>query len=523
LKPTKNTLSYVKALPTPTEEMNLLGYTDMSMFLTAYSSIYFHAVCETVNHLIKSYGVYSQKDGKWINKYSFEKSKWNTYLQNKYNIAKRHAAGIIADAQGKVSSATECKKEHIKTLKQKLKSAENWLKRKTKIIKQTNKFYNKTKKLKGKNRPIWQNAKQSCRMPLSSSIKYRKTNLNNLRFQVHNKKRYVNHLKVKIQQLKTTPVEVKVPPGQVFVVGSKDEKHGNSVCQWDGEYLTFRVPYCLESRFGKYITTKLGDFKRNINRIPDDGARTWHFYQKSGKWNACLQFTPREIEPVSLFKSYGVISLDLNSGSVDWCELDHDGNLVKHGQIKLVQGLPNGRNKAQLTSVALTVVKLAIESKKPIVFEKLNFSKKKALMREEGTKYNRMLSAWSYSQFFKFLKAISTNRGIECISVTPQYTSLIGLVKYMKMYGLNSGVAAAIAIGRRGMRKSERLPRAIKTTLSVKDRVHLWNGYYKLNKLLKANYGYYLRHHFYSNCSYPNWTCKVKPIIESVAVSQSTE
>ncbi len=37
----------------------------------------------------------------------------------------------------------------------------------------------------------------------------------------------------------------------------------------------------------------------------------------------------------------------------------------------------------------------------------------------------------------------------------------IGLVKYMKMYGLASDEAAAIVIARRGMRLSERLPSAI--------------------------------------------------------------
>ena len=73
-----------------------------------------------------------------------------------------------------------------------------------------------------------------------------------------------------------------MPRWDVFVVGSKDETNGNQSCQWDGDKIKFRVPYYLEDKFGKYVSTKLGSFPRNINRIPIDGAKTWHFYKKDG-------------------------------------------------------------------------------------------------------------------------------------------------------------------------------------------------------------------------------------------------
>ncbi|MEQ9544392.1 MAG: hypothetical protein RIK85_00060, partial [Marinobacter sp.] len=53
------------------------------------------------------------------------------------------------------------------------------------------------------------------------------------------------------------------------------------------------------------------------------------------------------------------------------------------------------------------------------------------------------------------------NRGIALSLCNPAYTSLIGLVKYSRMYGLSSDVAAALAIARRGMNLSERLPRSV--------------------------------------------------------------
>jgi hypothetical protein len=46
-----------------------------------------------------------------------------------------------------------------------------------------------------------------------------------------------------------------------------------------------------------------------------------------------------------------------------------------------------------------------------------------------------MLAGWADSQLFKFLKSIFYNRGMEFLAVNQAYNSIIGLVKYLKMYG----------------------------------------------------------------------------------------
>lgn len=87
-----------------------------------------------------------------------------------------------------------------------------------------------------------------------------------------------------------------MPKNQAFIVGSKEESYGNQVRQWDGSNLKFRVPACLESKFGKYVESKIGDFPRNINRLPATGAKTWHFYDKEGKWCVAVSFTPSKVK-----------------------------------------------------------------------------------------------------------------------------------------------------------------------------------------------------------------------------------
>ncbi|NEN98222.1 MAG: hypothetical protein F6K50_22705 [Moorea sp. SIO3I7] len=481
-KPT--TLTYCKALPQLSERMNALGCSDFEMFLFEYSQIFRQAKIETVTQL---------RSG------DFNKGQWNTYLQQTYGINKRHANGVIASAKGAVDSAAECRQNHIEQLSGKFKSAKDCLRKAQKRLANGRKFYAK------KN---WQNSKTGCKFPLSCSLRYRDTNWQNLRFQIHHKKRYIAHLERKIEGLKVAQLQVKVPYGQVFVVGSKDETWGNQVCQWDGETIRFRVPKCLESKYGQYVSAVIGDFDRNINRLPDDGSRTWHFYRKDHKWVAAVQFTPAKLQRVSQHSRYGCIGIDLNPSSVGWAYVDADGNLKAHGQIPLQQGLPSGKQDAQIVDACLQLVTLAKTYQCPIVHETLDFGKKKEAFRELGRKYARMLSGWAYSRFFELLNSICSNRGVYVFTVNPAYSSLIGMVKYARMYGLASDEVAALVIARRGMGLSERLPSALTALIGVNPSKHVWYWWNQLNKQIQASAVINRRHDYYS---ISNWGFLVKP------------
>jgi len=137
-------------------------------------------------------------------------------------------------------------------------------------------------------------------------------------------------------------------------------------------------------------------------------------------------------------------------------------------------GLPSGKQDAQIVDACLQLAALADKFACPVVCEKLDFSTKKERLKERGKKYARMLSGWAYSQFFFRLESILSNRGIYLMKVNPAYTSVIGLVKYARQYGLASDEAAAMAIARRGMNLSENIPGSITAYLSVKDGKHVW-------------------------------------------------
>ncbi|MEY3866388.1 MAG: hypothetical protein RLZZ338_279, partial [Cyanobacteriota bacterium] len=301
----------------------------------------------------------------------------------------------------------------------------------------------------------------------------------------------------------------RVPKNQAFIVGSKEESYGNQVCQWDGSNLKFRVPACLESKFGKYVESKIGDFPRNINRLPTTGAKTWHFYYKVGKWCVAVSFTPSDVERVSHSVDYCGIGIDMNPMSIGWAYIDPEGNLKAHGQIPLQTGLPKGQQQAQIVNACLELAALAKKFQCPVVCEELDFTTKKAQLREHGKKYARMLSHWAYSEFFKLLNSIFSNRGIELITVNPAYSSIIGLVKYLKMYGLASDEAAALVIARRGMRLSEKIPGSLTALVEVNSTKHVWSLWNQLNKKIKSSGIVTTRHCYYA---ISNWDFLANPL-----------
>ena len=95
-----------------------------------------------------------------------------------------------------------------------------------------------------------------------------------------------------------------------------------------------------------------------------------------------------------------------------------------------------------------------------------------------------------YDKFRAFLVARAEKNGIEVIFKNPFATSVIGMVKYMPKYGLNSAFAAAMVIARRALGFSERIPRCYWSLIGISTEspedglVQSWGQWGKLCKLL---------------------------------------
>ncbi len=119
-------------------------------------------------------------------------------------------------------------------------------------------------------------------------------------------------------------------------------------------------------------------------------------------------------------------------------------------------------------------------------------------MKERGKRYSRMLSGFSYGKIIELMSQKSELAGLELIKVSPTYSSMIGLVKFMKQYGLSSDTAAALVLARRAMRLGERIPTPYAYPVMTAGK-HVWAAWNTLNK--KLNKKLCLRRHQYFSLS----------------------
>ena len=316
-----------------------------------------------------------------------------------------------------------------------------------------------------------------------------------------------------------------------MMVGAKTYASGNQLCRLtsNGE-LKITVPPCLIKKFGTHISivnikfnygqtfidialTPTRQNRGNSYRNGTEKAVTHRFVRKNEKWYLHTTVELPDIPWIS-HRNNGAIGIDLNVDSIAWAYCDGQGNLAAAGQINIdLKNKSSGQTTDILSKAIGQITDLAVELECPIVIEKLDFASKKNRLREGGKRYAKMLSQFAYSKFADLVQSKAHLKAIRVISVNPAYSSLIGQtrmrqfvvfddwqafglrVKYMSLYGLNSGTSAALVLARRSLRFSERLPRFFLALFAPVDvNKHVWSYWAKVSKLTKGC----LRHSYFA-------------------------
>ncbi len=290
-----------------------------------------------------------------------------------------------------------------------------------------------------------------------------------------------------------------------LMVGAKTYHCGNQLCRLDNlGNLTITVPPCLIKEFGSKVSSSEIKFRYgqewiDIALTPAKHQRghsyrhgslmpvTHRFVKRNSKWYLHTTVELPDIPTISNRKN-GAVGVDLNVNNLAWAYCDSEGNLKDKGQINYNLNNSSSGQITHILSLAIgEIIQVALKYESPIVIEKLDFSHKKASLREYGKHYALMLSQFAYSKFQDLVKSKARLKAIEVIFVNPAYSTLIGLTKYMSLYGLNSGTAAALVLARRGLRFSERLPRVCNALASPVDGTkHVWTYWARISKLLKG-------------------------------------
>ena len=185
-------------------------------------------------------------------------------------------------------------------------------------------------------------------------------------------------------------------------------------------------------------------------------------FKRDGKgWRVFATTEPMDV-PAATDQRRGAIGADLNADHLAVAETDASGNCINAWRVPLVTyGKSTHQVEALIGDAVASVVAYAREVRKPIVIEKLDFRQKKADLEGESPRYSRMLSSFSYGKVKAYFISRGYRQGVEVHQVNPAFSSVIGRVKFMERYGLSVHQAAALALARRSLGFSERIPRRL--------------------------------------------------------------
>ncbi len=425
-------------------------------------------------------------------------------LQNKYQIDITTVRNVYHDLKGKHSGIRELKKIQARELKSTISSI------KKSITTQQKRIKTKLKKqqLTSKHRFIIHQKKRRL------AIKQRKLeriSSSEINLCFGTKKLFLAQYRLEENGYSSHDQWLidwrKARTSSFQMVGSKTYASGNQLCRLDTNgNLAITVPPCLVKEYGGKITCsgirfRYGQEFVDIALSPTKHKRgkeyrkgtekavTHRFVRKDARWYLHTHVELPDIRRISHRKN-GAIGIDLNVENIAWAYCDKEGNLKDKGQVNIdLENKSSGQTTHILSLAIAQILEAATKYECPVVIEKLDFSSKKSRLREHGKRYAQMLSSFAYSKLAVLVHSKAQLLAIQVIEVNPAYSSLIGMVKFMSLYGLNSGTAASLVLARRSLRLSERLPRVCNALLSpVDDNKHVWTYWARISKLLKGCY-----------------------------------
>ncbi len=255
--------------------------------------------------------------------------------------------------------------------------------------------------------------------------------------------------------------------GHFFLLGSKDESGGNQSCTAtvadNGTLnLRLRLPDALRDGGVKYLVLDNVWFEHGqwelYSALDAGQAISYRFVRDQTGWRVFASTERVDARAKPDFQ-LGAVGVDINADHLAVADVDRHGNLV---HVMSVPCLTHGKTSLQrqdaVRVAAKAVVAYADRAGKPLVREKLDFSRRKQELGSMGAAQARRLSSFAYGAIQQALDSNALLRGVPTAKVNPAYTSVIGRVKYAKPLGVSVHQAAALAIARRGMGYGEAAP-----------------------------------------------------------------
>lgn len=287
------------------------------------------------------------------------------------------------------------------------------------------------------------------------------------------------------------------------ISGRADAKYGNYV---------FKPTYNNETNSFDFIITLIDNNKLILNDIKfpykqkelkqlldhctnDDKMRPICFgivRKKDHNNNYYFQIKVSfDIEPVTpklnYDKSSGIVAIDFNCGHLDMTELDGKGNLLYSKTIYYDLHFNSKQNELSLRKALDEIGEYTKSKNKILAVEDIN-TYKSNFKANKDKKHQKLLNyalhRLPYSKYLDIINHLRIKYSLEIIKVKPQFTSIIGKLKYANQYKLQSHIAASYVIGRRALGFKEKPLKEHNKLLTEIINSNEWAKWNYLNKQL---------------------------------------
>ena len=425
-----------------------------------------HDLIEYVDSCFATYGKAKRETFHVIKRDdNFNKSTFNTYLQNKYDVLKRTANSIISDAQGTLNALIELKKYEKSQLERKISSLE--------------KLIGKLEMKVADNKTLLRLNDKSVSLVTHRNLKRKLVSKKN---QLNNKKQRLKNLQYQIEHgiyklcfgtkylFKRDYNEFIVRrDSQLSFVGTKTEKAGNQVLQLSYNHQNNQFDIQLrkdiggfKDQRGSYVNGKIhfNHHKQELISIlaNRNSPLSYKIIKKNGRYYLYCTFEiQRDESSFVTYSSNGVIGLDFNKGFVTVTETNQYGHMIDTDLIRYRFKKGNA-TQTDLEFIVNKIKERALETGKDIVIENLNFKDKKAkTVSKRGKKYNDMLHSLAYRKLTDIMDSVCYRNCIWLRKVNPAWTSWIAKQKYCPKMKLNIHTGASFVIARRGQGYTDKL------------------------------------------------------------------
>ncbi|MFB9762451.1 IS200/IS605 family accessory protein TnpB-related protein [Ectobacillus funiculus] len=206
-----------------------------------------------------------------------------------------------------------------------------------------------------------------------------------------------------------------------------------------------------------YIATKRSKKTRKLNgrkypevmkRALESGkAYQVEILKRDGQYH--VRITVSEEKPIVQEKIHGYLAVDTNIDGLALCFMNTKGFPIKFTWLGEggLQYYPTHKRENIIWELAHQVVWPCVKQKLALVLEDLTFIHSKDVSK----KVRRTSHQFCYRKLLECMTAVCVRYGVKQIQVKPQFTSVIGRLKYQTRFRVNVHSAAALVIGRRAI------------------------------------------------------------------------